>query len=406
MRRPFYFLLVVVGLGFGHWWTGRSFNREAFAAVCDLSSRHFYRNDPAFSLWVADCNNKARAVDPELSKSELIVLIQAHMDALGISHFAVYSPQEDKKLWTGESIDTGVRARYVEDRLFIFRVFEGSAGYEAGLRPGDEVLEILGAAQVTPWGVQNRSGVFSVLRNENVLSFEVKAAQFKVQQDPKIEVLSDSAVRLELSSFRSEFFARESWVKIIESLESVDHVVLDLRQNAGGNFVAMLRALSSFVCREKEIGQLLQPRKDRPPRRGFNDDTNDAYQIAELERSGNLALITYPDYGCFAKKVTVLIGPETASTAEIFAEGMMGRPNTRVIGQPTAGDVVLAVWYSLPILGPGYSLSIPEAVFVNTKGEALENKGLAPEQEVYHQVEDARKGLDTFVEVALGRRRK
>ena len=71
----------------------------------------------------------------------------------------------------------------------------------------------------------------------------------------------------------------------------------------------------------------------------------------------------------------------------------------RVWGQPTKGEVVLSIWYDLSfILGKGYSISIPEASYVTTRGLDLERVGVLPEKELYYELKHELFGRDSWLE--------
>ncbi len=401
MRRFLYLVIFSASLIAGVLVHEASRNREIFRTICDLTDMHFYKDGDEIQKWLRDCRRKAAFVSWKLSKTQLIEQIQDHMNLLNVSHFLLYTPAEDKKLWQGQAVDTGIRARYVEDHLIVYRVIPKSAAESAGVRPGDELIEIVGSNQVTPWGAQNRSGGFNFKRGGEIFNVEIVATELNITDQPRVVRLNSRTVLLDIPSFRSEFFDKDSWMKIAGALDAVDHVIIDLRENAGGNFVAMLRALSTFTCGPQSVGTLVQPRKGGDDKEAFDDNTGDLYQIAELEKYRSLGLYTFDDYGCFRGRVTVLVGPDTSSVAEIFANAFFMRERSRVWGQPTAGDVVLAVWYDLPVMGPGYSLSIPEAVFLTPELEELENRGIAPQKEIYYDLKLSLAGKDTFIEEAL-----
>ncbi len=391
----------MVSLGAGLFAHQGSRNREVFRSICDLTENNFYKEDAKLNAWVAKCRRLAAQVPGGLTKAQLVEVIQDHMSGLNVSHYLIYSPAEDKKMWTGVAVDTGIRSRYVEDHLVVYKIIPGSGALKAGVRPGDEIIGITGTEQVTPWGAQNRSGTYSVMRGEDVLNLEVTAAELITESGPEVTPLRNGSVLLEIPSFRSEYFEAKKWRETAAGLRGFHHVIVDLRQNAGGNFVAMLRALSFFHCQGKSMGVLVRPRKPGEFKPAFEDNTEDSFQIQELEKYQKLGLVTFDGYGCYPGNVTVLIGSDTSSVSEIFAHSFFSRLKSRVWGQPSAGDVVLAVWYDLPALGKGYSISIPEAVYLTPEEKELENEGVFPQKEIFYDLKLSLQGKDTFVEEAL-----
>lgn len=402
MRRLFFFLLFVAALVGGSQIIQAGRYRDVFRSICELTDEHFYKADERLLDWVRRCRSKAEQLSARATSEQVLAQVQDHMNVLNVSHFAIYSPSEDRKLWKGESVDTGVRARYVEDRLVVYRVFADSAAAKAGVKVGDEILALPGIEQVTPWGAEHRAGVFQLRRKGKHLALEVRPSPLIIDSSPTLERLGPGVGLLTISSFRAEFFRPAEWRGLVSRFGDYRHLIIDVRENAGGNFVAMLRALSTFTCGERAIGRLLQPRKAGPEKEGFDDNEIDAHQLDELEKFRALGLKTFPDYGCFRGLVTVLISSDTASVAEIFADAFKVRPRSRVWGQPSAGDVVLAVWYDLPALGPGYSFSIPEAVYLNHAHHELEGEGVFPQKELFYDLARSLDGKDSWIAEALG----
>ncbi len=397
MRRPFVFLSFTSALFFGWLVSSAGDMRDAYQSVCELTEEHFYKYDPPVQNWVKRCHRQAARLPSFASVSVLMQDLQDLMAEMRVSHFQIYTPAEDKRVWQGEGIDTGIRARYIEDHLVIYRIEAGSGGAKAGLRAGDAILAIEGTDQVTPWGAARRAGQFKVQRSGEVLTVAVEPEQVVVDLAPKLTRLSPNAMLLVLPSFRSEYFMPEEWRAMVGQFINSKHLIVDVRENAGGNFVAMLRALSTLHCAEKRIGKISQPRKNLPTKQNIEDNTQDDYQIRELDTYAEVGLQTFSTYGCYLGRVTVLISNETSSTAEIFADSFKNSKRGRVWGQPTAGEVVLAVWYSLPALGEGYSVSIPEAVYVSERGDDLEGKGVWPERELHYDLRQALQGIDSWL---------
>lgn len=401
MRRLFSFLLFLVCVALGVWINNLGRYREVFRSICDLTEEHFYKSDERLNQWVRDCRFRAANLPLNSTVDQLLESVQAQMSEMNISHFFIYNPVEDRKLWKGEAVDTGIRARYIEDLLVVYKVYPGSAAEAAKIKVGDEILELPGSDQVTPYGAQHRSGLFVIQRGTQTLKIEIEPRSLVIDSKPNLKDLGSGYALLEISSFRSEFFEPEEWKKLTAKLAAYRHVIVDIRENSGGNFVAMLRALSTFRCGQHLIGEILQPRKSLANKERLDDITSDQYQIAELDKHRRIGLGTFSNYGCYKGQVTVLVSAETSSVAEIFAQALMNQPRSRVWGQPTAGDVVLAVWYDLPKLGPGYSVSVPEAVYLTTQGKELEGHGVYPERQLFYDLHLALKGQDSWIVEAM-----
>lgn len=53
------------------------------------------------------------------------------------------------------------------------------------------------------------------------------------------------------------------------------------------------------------------------------------------------------------------------------------------------------------MLGPGFSASIPEAIYLTAGNEELEARGVNPQRQLHHEIEASLLGKDSWIEEAL-----
>src|SRR5665213_1342482 len=122
MRRLLFSLLFGLSLAFGLYLNHLSKFREVFRSICDLTEDHFYHEDVRLTQWVRKCHVRAAQISAFSSVDQLLIEIQALMNEMPVSHFQIYNPVEDRRMWKGEGIDSGIRSRYIEDHLVVYRV--------------------------------------------------------------------------------------------------------------------------------------------------------------------------------------------------------------------------------------------------------------------------------------------
>ncbi len=377
-------------------------HKEVFRDICHLVEERFYQSSEELRQWGRECHQAALMLPRWSSRDEFIQSVQNHLNQMRVSHLDIYSPPERKRVWEGQGLDTGIRARWVEGALVVFEVLEGSPAERVGVRPGDWLKILNGEPLTSAWTAETQSGVYGLRRGAESLSLNILAEELKVDSQPTLKEIAPQAGLLRISSFRSEYFLKEHWLELISQLPQFDHLVIDVRGNLGGNFVALLRGLSPFFCEPTRVGYILQPRwPEQESAWVMLDEADDFVQLEQLGYHQKIALETFADYGCYKGKVTVLMDSWTKSVAEIFAQSFFLRDRTRVWGTATSGDVVLAVWYGLERLGSGYSLSIPEAVFETIYGLHLEGRGVWPEQTLFYEFVEAVQGQDSWLLRAL-----
>lgn len=369
--------------------------------ICDLIEERFYLDDQNLAQWADRCRESAQKLSPFSTRAQIRRLLQDQMDTMHVSHFMIYSPAEDQKLWKGQALETGLKTRWMEDHLIVFQIVDGSPAERAGFRLGDELLTLNGQEIQDQEIAASRGGTYGVFRAGKKFEIKIVAGQVQLDSQPRIQPLDRRTALVTLSSFRSEYFEDDAWKKFVQRWAPYSRLIFDLRENSGGNLVSMLRALSPLFCHPTVVGNLSLPRRPDSEKRAMVNDLSDDQQINEMDDSSDIILKTFEGYGCYRGSVGLLIGPHTSSVSEIFSDALLHRPHSKVFGQPTSGDVVLAVWYDLPAWGSGYSISIPEALYLTPEGKPLEGEGVFPQKEVFDNLKVWRQGKDSWIESAL-----
>jgi carboxyl-terminal processing protease len=373
-----------------------SFFIKAHEQICHLVKENLYLQNETLENWHKECQSQAKKLPANVAIDGFIQYVEKELDKLNVSHLSVWDPKSNREMWKSETKETGMRARFIEGEYVIVQLVDDSPAMNAGIRLGDVVVSINGEFIQSASNIQFTAGTYELRRNEDVLTLEIELATLEIDESPQLIPLSQHTALLRISSFVDHYFVKEKWLKLSEKFKSYWHVIVDLRDNQGGDFTSTARALSSFFCSSKVIGNLIQPQKRKKTYTSLEDTTTQETLLQMLNKYSHIQLSTFEPYPCHRGKVTVLINSETASTAEIFAAAMKQRAETRVWGQKSSGQVVLAVWHDL-ILGEEYNLSIPQASFYTTRGIEIENRGVRPSKKLDYKLSDALKGNDTWI---------
>lgn len=204
----------------------------------------------------------------------------------------------------------------------------------------------------------------------------------EVDESPKVIKLKNQQTVLKIPSFRGEYFTSKKWLNVVDQLKSTNTLYIDLRDNLGGNFVAMLRVLSSFICKPTDIGKLKNTNTGVGEVQ-LKNHLDERLHSAAMADKENVVLRTFEGYGCLQPKLHILVNRNTGSTSEILADSLQGLLNAKVYGPGTRGGVVMGMNYDIEFWPEGYTLSIPEALYINFQGQALEGVGLLMDQIEY-----------------------
>lgn len=378
------------------------FAREnPYVIVCNLVAQKIYLSESKITPWYQRCMSRSRLVKPWTSRALVLKDVRNMLQLLHLSHLEIYQPAEVAQIWTGVHKETGVDSEFVDSELAVFKVHAGSPAEKAGLRYGDVVVSLNGQ-QPNPWELNDEGG--EVVYRRGASETKITLVPGEVQRDLRVQ-LSEIAPRtwvVKVPSFRREFFEKD-WVT--PEILKAQKIIVDLRGNRGGNFVAGFRLMAPFLCRPEDVGRL--DKEDQPedaPAAELPNDIDDKVQLRVLQRPAGVRLRTPAAGACLkARSVKVLVDAKTASVAEMVAQSLREKKGAEVLGSGTAGEMLVGVWYPLDEFGRGVEISIPEATYVSAKGRTLETLGVEVDQPLYYDLKEMQKGLDSWLERAKTR---
>ena len=176
---------------------------------------------------------------------------------------------------------------------------------------------------------------------------------------------------IRFSSFHGDL--TERIIAAIDEFHDMAGLIFDLRGNVGGAF-PVRRAIAEHLIRERaRVWQYVG-------RRGPDDITLD------------------PSPNAYEGKVVFIVDEMSASSAEELPGAMQALGRAKVIGNTTAGMVLVADVLPLDI-GASLVYPIAETRFVN--GYVPEGKGIMPDVNVPYDIASLRAGKDAQLQAAI-----
>jgi len=160
----------------------------------------------------------------------------------------------------------------------------------------------------------------------------------------------------------------------VGSCTQCDGLIIDLRGNPGG-IGGMAMGMAGWLV-------------DKP-----NQRLGTMYM-----RDATLNFVINPRAEVFAGPVAILVDGGSASTSEIFAEGLKDLGRARVFGTKTAAAALPSIFERLPN-GDGFQYAT--ANYISEGGKALEGIGVTPDVEVKLTREGLLAGHDAVLDAAL-----
>lgn len=275
---------------------------------------------------------------------------------------ALLAPADLDELLSGTAgaiVGVGVNIGLREGVLTVIHAIPDSPAALAGLLPGDRILAIDGVSvKGRELGeivgqIRGKAGTevdLFVQRETEEWHQSLKRASVAIQNVESL-VLDDG-----LGYLRLRGFAETTPKELDAALEKLQTagmkaLVLDLRDCPGGMFDAGIAVTGRFLGDGQAIVSLVDRDQIRTTRAA----------------AGNGRWHDLP--------LAVLIGPGTASGAEILADALHAHKRATLIGQPTLGKGTVE---SIHELGNGWALKLSSARFLGASGEALQGRGVRP----------------------------
>ena len=168
----------------------------------------------------------------------------------------------------------------------------------------------------------------------------------------------------------------------VSTFNSYDGLIIDLRNNGGGNDGIAKRFVQSFADQTREIRRF---RFRQPAAR-------DAYTSWETDQ------LTPDNSISYTRPVVVLTNRYVVSSAEGFTLMLRSLPNVTILGDTTAGSTGNPGLFEMP---NGWELFVSRWQVTDPDGKFIEDLGIAPDEVVWISNVDRDAGRDTILEAAI-----
>ncbi|MEM7104405.1 MAG: S41 family peptidase [Bacteroidota bacterium] len=262
----------------------------------------------------------------------------------------------------------GVSFFILVDTLYVVSVVENGPSEEAGILPGDKIVQI-NDSTIAGIGISN-SDVIDLLRgqkgskvnlgikrkgNEDLLNVTVTRASIP---DKSIEVsymVDDKTGYIKVSRFSNTTY--EEFMKSVENLngEGMENLIIDVRQNNGGYLSAVTKMVDQLFDDGRKLIVYTQGRTQR--RSDYKTSGRNFFPIDQI---------------------MVLVDEGSASASEILAGAVQDWDRGTVIGRRTFGKGLVQEQYKL---SDGSALRLTVARYYTPSGRSIQKEYSSDESE-------------------------
>lgn len=255
-------------------------------------------------------------------------LMKTGIDAMleSLDPYTVYISENDiedyRYMTTGEYGGIGAQIREIDGKMYITEPYEGFAAYKAGLKAGDEIIEINGnvikGKDISPL-VKGQAGTtlkMKIIHLGKTTPEEVSLVreEIKVKSVPYYEMVDSETGYIKLTGFTENCSGdvKEALLKL--KGKGAKKLVLDLRGNPGGLLLEAVNIVNLFVDKGNEVVFT----------RGKVKDWDKHYLAVNNPVDTQIPLI-------------VLVDNNSASASEIVAGSLQDLDRAVIIGQRSYG---------------------------------------------------------------------
>lgn len=315
----------------------------------------------AVEMLYVDDMNLSKIIDKSISG--LLHELDAHSSMLNKENY------KDMKVETkGEFGGLGIVIGQREGALTIISPIDDTPAYKAGVKSGDIILKIDDQSTIN----MSLSDAVDLMRGKVgtpinitiVRKSEIKPIKIKIIRDIiKIQsvyakTISDDILYLRVSSFMDMKIAKQLKENIKKHAKKTKGIILDLRNNPGGQLGQAIDTVDLFVNNGVIVSQKGKDKRD-----------NEEFKASSFKTITEVPLV-------------VLVNGGSASASEIVSGALQDHKRAVVIGEETFGKG--SVQRVIPIVDDGSeAIKLTVAKYYLPSGRTIQAKGIKPDIEVF-----------------------
>ena len=317
-------------------------------------------------------------VDDETAKDNIY---KAYLSSYGDKYTMYYTADEYKALkesTNGKFYGIGAVCQLSgEGGVLLVDVYDNGAGYQAGLRSGDRVVNVdgrditdmeLSSAVALIKGDKGTSVTLEVIRGTERLTFS--AVRDAVEAKTVSYTLLDNNIGY-LSISQCEEVTTKQFKAAVEDLQSqgMKGLVIDIRNNPGGLLDTVVGMLKYML----PDGLIVYTEDKQGNRKEYKGQDNDEFNLP----------------------LAVIVNGNSASASEIFAGAIQDYGKGTIIGTQTYGKGIVQ---TVKPLTDGSAIKFTIAKYFTPKGQDIHGKGVTPDMVVEY---DTDADVDTQLDAAI-----
>lgn len=333
-----------------------------------------------FHQWPAFLQAEQSKIDKANTDDEFAGAVNEALHKFGASHIVLTTPRMTDMRNTNSTVGIGISSQVTPDGLLVVRTVPGASADKAGLRAGDVIVKVEGKPVQGIEGIPGPEGTKVTITVKHpdgtVVDYTLVRHKFSTVRPEELKSIDKDTDEISIYTFDNSYNA-DRVESLMRKADQKKNLIVDLRDNPGGAVVNLQHFLGLLVPPHTPIGTFISKRMVDRYVEDEKGDPTDLKAIAAWSPS-KVRPVVNQDMPVYKGHVAVLINGGSGSAAEICAAALHDTVGATLVGQKTAGAVLVSV---IVPAADDFSLQYPLSDYVTIKGVRLEGNGVSPDIE-------------------------
>ncbi|MGB9856671.1 MAG: S41 family peptidase [Dictyoglomaceae bacterium] len=304
----------------------------------------------------------------------------------------------------GTFYGVGMRLEQKEDKILVVAPIEGTPAYKAGIKPGDQIIAVdnisvegkaIDEVVAMIRGELGKKVKIKIYRESEKKTYEFELVRVKIE----VPVVEDKILKDNLGYIRFYEFTQNAPEKLKVSIEkmkknNVPGLILDLRNNPGGDLRSAVEIASFFISSKDQIQTVIRDKNNKV----VDSFTSNGVVVYREDRDMNRWGEKVRGNIIWDKPLVLLVNRYSASASEILAGAIKDYKKGILVGERTFGKGVVQSIFSL---SDGSALIITTERYLLPSGRSIHKEGILPDYTVEMAPENVGKDGDIQLDKAI-----
>ncbi|MCX7845155.1 MAG: S41 family peptidase [Dictyoglomaceae bacterium] len=304
----------------------------------------------------------------------------------------------------GTFYGVGMRLEQKDDKILVVAPIEGTPAHKAGIKPGDQIIAVddqsvegktIDEVVSMIRGELGKKVKIKIYRESEKKTYEFELVRVKIEAP----IVEDKILRDNMGYIRFYEFTQNSPERLRSSIEkmkknNISGLILDLRNNPGGDLRAAIEISSFFISNKEQIQTIIRDKNNKIVDNFMSKGVIVYREDRDMNRWGEYATGNL----IWDKPLVLLVNRYSASASEILSGAIKDYKKGILVGEKTFGKGVVQSIFSL---SDGSALIITTERYLLPSGKSIHNEGIIPDYIVEMAPENVGKEKDIQLDKAI-----